>query len=65
MTDRVWQNGMCSCGFFMCEQSPFSRSRIKINLLLRSAVFRDETRDEDDRSNEAGVSSRMEVNYIS
>jgi hypothetical protein len=36
MTERVWQNGMCSCGFFMCEQSPcFGRVRTSIYFLDR------------------------------
>ena len=55
MTERVWQNGMCSCGFFICEQSPCSRSngsRTNINLLLRSAVWGEQTVGDDDRGNE-------------
>jgi hypothetical protein len=65
MAERVWQNGMCSCGFFIYEQSPCSRSnrsRTKINLLLTSAVCGDETGDDDDRGNEL-ISGRIAGNY--
>src|ERR1700676_2890718 len=57
IAERVWQNGTCSCGFFIDEQSPCSSSNgshTKINLLLRSAVCGDETVDDDDVGNEPG-----------
>ena len=66
MTERVWQNGMCSCGFFMYKISLFPVERVayEFNLLLRSTVWGDQTADDDDRGNELARRSCDKDSYL-